>query len=100
MRQVPPPNRQLPRETLMLHQDYPTSSRRWSLDALFGRLLDPTFIARFRRRLSFRETSRHASPLMLAVSGPDSMYVREWREHARTCSACRALFKYFGLSEE
>jgi hypothetical protein len=84
----------------MLHQDFPTRSRRWPLDTLLKRLLDPTFIARFRRRLSFRQTSRHASPLMLAVSGRDSMYVREWREHARTCSACSSLFEYFGLTEE
>jgi hypothetical protein len=81
----------------MIHQDFPTSSRRWPLDALLARLLDPTFIARFRRRLSFRETSRHASPLMLAVSGRDSMYVREWREHAKTCATCTSLFKYFDL---
>jgi hypothetical protein len=54
-------------------------------------------ISRFRRRLSFRETSSHASPLMLASAKPDSLYVREWRKHARTCPACAALFAYFGL---
>ena len=77
--------------------ELPTPSRRWSLDSLLRHLREPTFIARFRRRLSFRETSRHASPLMLATAERDSLYVREWRKHSQRCPSCGALFTYFGL---
>lgn len=75
----------------------PSDSDRLPLDVLIRRLRDPEEKARYRRELSFRKTSEHANPLMLAVSTPDSMYVRSWRRHAVSCEACRRLFAYFGL---
>jgi hypothetical protein len=70
---------------------------RLPLDDLVALLRDPAFAALHRRRLSLRETSQHANPLMLAVSTADSMYVREWRDHAANCAACGKLFAYFGF---
>ena len=72
-------------------------SNRLPLDALFQRMLDPSFTASHRRRLSFRETSPHVNPVMLAVASNDSFYVGAWRDHARECGACAQLFEYFGL---
>ena len=74
-----------------------TSDSRLPLDALLQRMQDPSFAARHRRRLSFRETSPHANPVMLAVASDDSFYVRAWRDHAHQCPACAQLFEYFGL---
>jgi len=73
------------------------SDSRLPLDALLERMLDPSFAARHRRRLSFRETSPHANPVMLAVASNDSFYVRAWRDHARDCATCAQLFEYFGI---
>ena len=73
---------------------------RLPLDALVSRLREPAFVARFRRRLSFRETSPHVSAVMLASAEADSVYVRQWREHARGCPLCANLFAYFGLDVE
>ncbi len=70
---------------------------RLPLDALIHRLRDPELQARYRRELSFRKTSEHVNPLMLAVSSRESMYVRSWRRHAASCETCRHLFVYFGL---
>jgi len=73
-------------------------SQRLALDALVERLKDPAFAARFRRSLSFRETSQHVNPLMLAAGGQDSLYVQSWRGHAEECAACARLFAYFGIT--
>jgi hypothetical protein len=70
------------------------------LDALVTRLRDPTFTARHRRELSLRSTSAHVNPVMLAVCSRDSLYVREWRRHARRCNACAQVFSYFDLDLE
>ena len=70
---------------------------RLSLDSLLERMQDPSFVARHRRRLTFRETSPHVNPVMLAVATNDSFYVRSWRAHARECAPCAQLFEYFGL---
>ena len=75
----------------------PESDSRLPLDALFERMSDPSFAARHRRRLSFRETSPHANPVMLAAAANDSFYVRSWRNHARNCATCAQLFEYFGI---
>ena len=73
-------------------------SDRLPLDLLVERLRDPQLQAAYRRELSFRKTSGHVNPLMLAVSARDSMYVRDWRSHAERCAACRRLFAYFDLT--
>jgi len=73
------------------------SGERMPLDHIVDLLRDPAFASSHRRRLSLRETSQHANPLMLAGAGKDSIYVREWREHAENCPACAKLFAYFGL---
>lgn len=70
---------------------------RLSLDALLERMGDPSFVNRHRRRLTFRETSPHVNPVMLAVADDSSLYVREWRGHARRCAQCGRLFEYFHL---
>jgi len=75
----------------------PAQKDRIPLDALLERMSDPSFAARHRRRLAFRETSRHVNPVMLAVAGDSSFYVREWRDHARRCAQCARLFEYFDL---
>ena len=72
-------------------------SDRLPLDTLVTRLRDPTFAARHRRELSLRTTSAHVNPVMLAVCSVDSLYVREWRRHARRCPACSSVFAYFNL---
>lgn len=72
-------------------------SAKLPLDTLVTQLRNATFVARHRRRLSLRSTSAHANPVMLAVCSPDSLYVREWRQHARRCAACARLFSYFGI---
>jgi len=74
--------------------------QRLPLDALVSRIEDPRFASRHRRQLTLRETSAHANPVMLAVASPDSLYVRCWRDHARTCEACTKIFEYFGLPLE
>ena len=71
---------------------------RLGLDALVSRIRDPAFASRHRRPLSLRSTSAHVSPVMLAVSSRDSLYVRSWRDHASRCEPCRGLFEYFGLA--
>lgn len=76
------------------------SPSRMPLDTAVERAKDPAFAARHRRPLSFRETSRHVNPLMLAAASPDSMYVRSWRAHARECDPCAKLFGYFHLDLE
>jgi hypothetical protein len=73
---------------------------RLGLDALVSRIRDPAFASRHRRPLSLRSTSAHVSPVMLAVSSRDSLYVRSWRDHASRCEPCRGLFEYFGLAVE
>jgi len=73
---------------------------RLALDALVSRVRDPAFVSRHRRPVSMRATSAHVSPVMLAVSTRDSLYVRSWRDHARRCAPCRGLFEYFGLPLE
>ena len=75
----------------------PVQKDRLSLDALLERLQDPSFAARHRRPLAFRETSPHVNPVMLASAGEGSLYVREWRRHARRCAQCGRLFEYFNL---
>jgi len=77
--------------------ELPTPRDRWSLDLLVRKIGDPALEGRYRRALSFRETSRHVNPLMLAVCGPGALYVRQWRDHALRCRSCRELFSYFGL---
>jgi hypothetical protein len=77
--------------------DASAAGGRLPLDALVALLRDPGFASRHRRKLSLRETSRHVNPLMLAASARDSIYVRDWRDHASTCEACARLFEYFGL---
>jgi hypothetical protein len=77
--------------------ELPTPRDRWPLDLLMRRLGDPALAGRFRRVLSFRQTSRHVNPLMLAVCGPGALYVQQWREHAMHCRSCRVLYSYFGL---
>ena len=72
-------------------------SARMPLDHIVDLLQDPAFALNHRRRLSLRETSLHANPLMLAGASADSIYVREWRKHAQNCPACAKLFVYFGL---
>jgi hypothetical protein len=71
--------------------------QRLPLDVLVERANDPAFASRHRRPLSFRETSRHVNPLMLASCRPGSLYVRSWRGHAEECATCARLFVYFGL---
>jgi hypothetical protein len=75
-------------------------SDRLPLDALVTRLRDPTFAADHRRKLSLRTTSAHVNPVMLAVCSVDSLYVREWRRHARRCPGCARVFSYFNLDLE
>jgi hypothetical protein len=75
----------------------PVQKDRLPLDTLLERMQDPSFTSRHRRRLTFRETSPHVNPVMLAVAGDRSLYVREWRKHARRCPQCGRLFEYFGL---
>jgi hypothetical protein len=72
--------------------------QRIPLDALVTRLRDPTFAARHRREPSLRSTSAHVNPVMLAVCTVDSLYVREWRRHARSCPSCARVFEYFDLA--
>jgi hypothetical protein len=75
----------------------PLENDRLPLDALLERMGDPSFAARYRRRLAFRETSPHVNPVMLAVADGSSFYVRHWRDHARRCAQCGRLFEYFNL---
>ncbi len=76
----------------------PRSDRdRLPLDLAVERARDPAFASRHRRPLSFRETSRHVNPLMLAAADPESLYVRSWRPHAQECCACASLFAEFQL---
>jgi len=79
-------------------QLFPSPGHRWPLDALLGCLEDHAFVTHFRRHPSFRDTSPHVNPLMLASSGNESLYVRAWRRHAEQCPACGRLFAYFDLS--
>jgi len=74
------------------------SDRRRALDRLVAQMADPMFVFRHRRVPSGREQAGHASPSLLAMSGPRSRYVRSWRRHARRCPACAATFRYLGLS--
>jgi len=76
------------------------SMQRVPLDELMERANDPAFAARHRRPLSFRETSRHVNPLMLAACRPGSLYVRSWRGHAMECGPCARLFAYFRLEDD
>ncbi len=71
---------------------------RRGLDELVTQMGQPGFVTRFRRPPSFRETSAHVNPVMLATAPPRSVYVRQWRRHARRCPACASVFRYFGLS--
>ena len=73
------------------------TDQRLALDTLMARLRDERFAARLGCPLSFRKTSDHVNPLMLAGCTRDSRYVREWRRHAAECPACASLFEYFGL---
>jgi hypothetical protein len=73
------------------------TSERLPLDALVTRMRDPTFAGRHRRALSLRQTSAHVNPVMLAVCSRDSLYLREWRQHARRCAACARVFNHFGI---
>jgi hypothetical protein len=73
------------------------SPDRLPLDALVTRIRDPHFTSRHRRRLSLRSTSAHVNPVMLAVCTRDSLYVREWSEHARNCPSCARIFAYFNI---
>jgi hypothetical protein len=81
----------------MATEDTPPDGGRLSIDDMVARIGDPGFAQRFRRPPTMRGTGSHANPLMLAVSGPDSLYVMTWRRHAARCDACRGLFVYFGL---
>jgi hypothetical protein len=76
------------------------SRDRLPLDALVSRMRDPTFASRHRREVSLRQTSAHVNPVMLAVCSRDSLYVREWRQHARRCPSCANVFDYFGIDLE
>ena len=76
------------------------SMQRLPLDALVERASDPGFASLHRRPLSFRETSRHVNPLMLAACRPGSLYVRSWRGHAAECVPCARLFTYFQLDDD
>jgi hypothetical protein len=78
--------------------EHANADDRLSLDDLVALMKDPGFATQHRRPLSLRETSRHVNPLMLAVATRDSLYVRDWRNHSRGCTACRKLFEYFGLA--
>jgi hypothetical protein len=73
---------------------------RLPLDALVRRVRDPVFRSRHRRQPSMRATSRHVNPVMLAACTADSLYLREWRKHARRCAACARVFAHFGLALE
>ena len=73
-------------------------SRRLGLDALVAQMTSPGFVIRYRRAPALRERGGHVSPSMLAVQAPRSRYVRSWRRHARRCSECAAVFRFFGLS--
>lgn len=73
-------------------------SDRQALDDLVAEMVTPGFVTRYRRAPSFRDTSAHVNPVMLATAPPRSVYVRQWRRHARRCPACGNVFRYFGLS--
>jgi hypothetical protein len=72
--------------------------RRFKLDELVARILEPGFVARYCRLRSFREAGGHVSPSILALQSPRSHYVSRWRRHARRCTTCGSVFRYFGLS--
>jgi len=74
------------------------SHRRVGLDALMAQALNPGFTMRYRRVPAMRERGGHVSPSMLAMQGQKSRYVRTWRRHARQCSECAAVFRFFGFS--
>jgi hypothetical protein len=74
------------------------TDERLALDALVTRMRDPTFAGRYRRELSLRQTSAHVNPVMLAVCSQDSLYLREWRRHARRCAACARVFNHLGIA--
>lgn len=81
----------------MASEDTPPDGGRLSIDDMVARMGDPAFSHRFRRPPTMRGAGAHANPLMLAVSGTDSLYVTSWRRHASRCDACRELFLYFGF---
>ncbi|MCP4902723.1 MAG: hypothetical protein GY906_37645 [bacterium] len=73
-------------------------ARRRTLDDLVAQVLQPGFVARYRRMPSCVESSGHVSAPMLEISPPRSRYVRRWKRHARRCEQCRETFRYYGLS--
>ena len=73
-------------------------SRRWRLDELMARVLEPGFVSLFCRLRTFREASGHVSPSILALQSPRSGYVSRWRRHARRCPVCGSTFRYYGFT--
>jgi len=74
------------------------SHRRVGLDVLVGQAMNPGFAMRYRRVPTMRERAGHVSPSMLAMQPQRSRYVRTWRRHARQCSECATVFRFFGFS--
>jgi hypothetical protein len=72
--------------------------RRWGLDQLVARMMEPGFVTRYCRVRCFHEASGHVSPTILAVQSPRAGYVSRWRRHARRCPTCASVFRYFGFS--
>jgi hypothetical protein len=70
---------------------------RESLDKLVAHMAEPGFATRFRRVPSGAERPGHVSPTILAASSRRSKYVRRWRRHAKRCTDCANVFRYFGL---
>ena len=77
---------------------FTAGGKRWTLDQLVARMIEPDFVMRYRRAPSFRWTSGHVSPAILALESPRSKYVRAWRKHARTCPICANAYRFLGLS--
>jgi hypothetical protein len=71
--------------------------RRMGLDELVPLMLEPGFATLFARVPPFLNSSAHVSPALLEIESPKSRYVRRWRRHARSCEACAAVFRYYGL---
>lgn len=72
--------------------------RRVGLDALMAQAMNPGFTMKYRRVPAMRERGGHVSPSMLAMQRQRSRYVRTWQRHARQCSECASVFRYFGFS--
>ena len=72
--------------------------RRWSLDRLVARMLEPGFVTRFCRTCLLAEAGGHVSPAILAQQSPRAKYVSRWRRHARGCPRCAGVFRYLGFS--